>query len=930
MIFQIFQSNRDGLVVGAPARTSLAAAIAAIIGMQQAGAADSPAAQLDQVVVTGSRIAAPNLESTSPIQVVTANDIRVSGKSDISDIINQLPQNFNNDLGQDLGNRTSGLSTAGGVATANLRGLGPNRTLVLVNGRRLGIGSPYTFIQQPGADLDQIPAPLVERVDVVTGGASAVYGSDAVGGVINFIMKQDFQGLQIDSQVGMNWHDNHNSYVQNAIRDSGATPLTGTSTDGYNKSISVLMGANFADGAGNVTAYFSYLNVDPVRSGDRDFGGCQLNSNAGLDGAVCAGSQNSNFFSPLTGPNANSEYAVLGNSFVPFGTAGTNPPAFFNSQPFIYLSRQDERYSAGFSAHFDVQPYLKPYAEFSFMNDRTRQKVAPSALFSGSNPNDPLSGNYNINCSNPLLSAQQAEVLCSPADILADAANPGSVTANVDIGRRNVEGGERISDYEHTNFRAVFGFRGEFAKAWNYDAYGQYYYTTFYNINSRYLNFAAIDNSLLVTGGANPVCISGPPCVPYNIFSDGGVNDAQLQYLYLDGTGYGTTTLRTVHADVTGQLGEYGIQLPTANEGLAVNVGFEHRNENQTFKPDSGELSGQLSGFGSAAVALDHSLSVSEQFIEIRAPLVQGKSGVKDLVFDTGFRRSDYSTSGNVNTYKFEVQYAPMDDLRFRGSYQRAIRAAKIVELYNPELVGLIQLGNDPCAATPDPTNPAAKLPAGRSLADCLRTVSPAQAADFTAAYGNGGTTNNIPQATLGQLSQLTGGNTNLQPEKSDSYSYGITFTPAAVPNLSGSIDYYSIKLTGAVGVLPATDILNRCLNSGDPTYCSQIVRQGNTFSQYQYWRGPYQRHRCSSDVQVGIAVGLRRLAIRHERRIPLEDRKHAAAGRAYLRLFGFIRIDLPNRQSEVASQSARDLGYAAGRREHLTHLALSACRQTG
>ena len=788
---------------------------------------------LAAVVVTGSRIAAPNLESTSPIQIVTANDIKVSGKSDISDIINQLPQNFNNDLGQDLGNRTSGLTTAGGVATADLRGLGPNRTLVLVNGRRLGIGSPYTFIQSPGADLDQIPAALVERVDVVTGGASAVYGSDAIGGVVNFIMKKDFQGLQFDGQLGENIHANHNSFAQNAVSASGGTPLTGTSTDGRNKSINLLLGANFADGDGNVTAYFGYLHTDPVRSGDRDFGGCQLNSNNNHDGAICAGSSNSNFFNPLTGPNANTTvYSVLGNSFVPRGSVPTNPPAAFNAQPYIYLARQDDRYTAGFTAHVDLNNYIKPYAEFSFMNDRTHQEIAPSALFRASNPNDALSGNYNINCSNPLLSPQQAAILCSPAAIAADAATPGSVTANVEIGRRNVEGGGRFSDYEHTNYRAVVGSRGEFANAWSYDLYGQFYYTTFYNDNSRYLNFAAIDKALLVTGTrANPVCISGSPCVPYNIFSDGGVTPTQLSYLYLDGTGYGSTTLRTIHADVTGQLGEYGIKLPTANDGIGVNVGVENRNENQAFKPDSGELSGQLSGFGSAAVALDNSLSVSEQFIEVRAPLVQGKTGAKDLVFDTGFRRSDYSTSGAVNTYKFEVQYAPIDDVRFRGSYQRAIRAAKIVELYNPQLVGLIQLGNDPCAATPDPANPGAKLPATRSLVDCLRTVAPAQAALFTAAYGNGGKTNNIPQAALGQLSQLTGGNPNLQPEKSDSYSYGLTFTPSAIPNLTGSIDYYDIKLTGAIGVLPANDLLKRCLDSGDPTYCSQIVRQGNTFS---------------------------------------------------------------------------------------------------
>ncbi len=158
---------------------------------QTRSAEDSP---LQEIIVTGSRIGAPNEVSTSPIAVLSSKYIEVSGKSDISDLISQLPQNFNNSLGQDLGNGSSGLTTAGGVATADLRGLGPNRTLVLVDGRRLGQGSPYTFIQQPAPDLDQIPVGLVDRVEVVTGGASAAYGSDAIAGVINFIMKKGFPG----------------------------------------------------------------------------------------------------------------------------------------------------------------------------------------------------------------------------------------------------------------------------------------------------------------------------------------------------------------------------------------------------------------------------------------------------------------------------------------------------------------------------------------------------------------------------------------------------------------------------------------------------------------------------------------------------------------------------------------------------------------
>jgi outer membrane receptor protein involved in Fe transport len=529
---------------------------------------------LQEIIVTGSRIAAPNEVSTSPIQVLSSKYIETSGKTDISDLITQLPQNFNNSLGQDLGNGTSGLTTAGGVATADLRGLGPNRTLVLVDGRRLGQGSPNTAIQSPAPDLDQIPAGLVERVEVVTGGASAAYGSDAIAGVINFIMKKNFEGFQVDGQLNENWHDNGNTFMQNLVRGfNGSVPATGTSKDGRQRNFDMLMGTNFADGKGNVTAYLSYRHADPVASSQRDFGGCQLgvpappsDSNGNIIGTKCGGSSNSNWFQPLTGPNAHTKYSVYGNGFVPYGSVLTTPPAQFNSQQYIYMTREDDRYNAAFMAHDEVTDYFQPYAEFFYMDDKTHQQIAPSALFKDSNPLDPFgTTQYPVNCDNPLLSAQQRSALCSPAQILYTTQNPGqaciyntaangAVTspncADVRIGRRNVEGGGRFSDFEHQNYRAVFGSKGNFADdAWSYDVYGQYYYTTFFNSNQRYLNFQSIDNALQVTGtAANPTCISGPPCVPYNIWSDGGVTPAQLQYLYLAGTSQGTSTLRTLHA----------------------------------------------------------------------------------------------------------------------------------------------------------------------------------------------------------------------------------------------------------------------------------------------------------------------------------------------------------------------------------------------
>jgi len=799
-----------GSTMRALVATLLALAATGVPAQEKPSDSATAGAVLEEVVITGSRITLPNMTSTSPIQVVTQKDIQTAGKIDISDVMLQLPQNFNNSF-TDFNNRTSGLTTAGGIATADLRGLGPQRTLVLVNGRRLGAADPNTANPNPAADLDQIPTALIERIDVVTGGASSVYGSDAIAGVVNFIMKKNFEGVQIDGQFGENWHQQHNSFVADLATQAGYSPPTGSIHDGKNKAITITLGSNIADGKGNVTAYFGYLQADPVPSGNRDFGICQLNASSdasgNYNGASCSGSSNSNLFNPN-----GTRYAVFGNQFVPWNTIPTTPPAIFNSQPYIYNGRDDLRYNAGFFAHVDLSEHVKPYAEFSYMNDRTDQQIAPSALFRGANPLDPTgAGNYYVNCSNPLLSAQEAGILCTPAQIAADAANPGSVSVPIEIGRRNIEGGGRESYYEHTNYRAVLGGKGGIDRTWSYDAYGQYYYTTFFNSNKQYLNFQSIANALQVKAdpSGNPVCISGPPCVPYDIFKDGGVTEDQLNYLYLTGTAYGTTTQRTVHVDFTGELGNYGIRSPFADNGMSVNVGYEHRSERWVYEPDSGEESGLLSGFGGAAAPIDRSYSLDEGFIELGGALVQNRPGVRSLVFDAGYRYSDYTTTGTVSTGKFELQYEPTEDFRFRGSWQRAIRAPNLIELYNPATVGQINSGDDPCAPN-EFTNVIAA-----TLQQCLRTgVTVAQ-------YTSG----SIPQGTASQLSQLIGGNPNLRPEKADSISIGATLTPHSMPNLSGSIDYWRIKLKDQIGAIPPGLLLQECLNTGDPFFCEKIVR---------------------------------------------------------------------------------------------------------
>lgn len=757
--------------------------------LAQTAANNAPPATLDEVIVTGSRIPVPaNVTATSPLTVVTQEEIRQQGHTDVTDFINQLPQNIINS-GSDLGNNSNPLSSAGGIATVDLRGLGPQRTLVLVDGKRLGNGDPNTLNPNPAADLDQIPAALIERVDVVTGGASAVYGSDAMAGVVNFIMRRNFTGVEVNAQYGYNQHDNHNTFMQNLESGDGINAPTGNSNNGYKRDLSVIMGMNSPDGNGNVTGYFVFHHQDPVTGGKYDYADCLY------VGSACSNSPNSNQF--VLGDNA---YSVVGHSFLPYPQAGSVPPATFNSSQYEFLQREDDRYQAGFMAHYDINEHVKPYLDFSFMDDKTTATVAPSGVFLSSNPYS-ADNLYTANCANPLLSAQQLGVIAANGQCLGGAAGGGNFT--LDIGRRDIEGGGRSSLFDHTNYRVVGGVKGDIIDGVTYDAYAQYYYTSLYSSNSNYFSISGVNNALMVdpaTGG----CISGGSCVPYNIFTQGGVTPAQVAALYEPGTSYGTDTEKIWHADVTADMGKWGVKLPTAKDGLAVNVGWEHRFEGLSYAPDQAELSGDLSGFSGAAPAINAGYSVDEGFLESRLPIASDLPGVEDLSVDAGYRWSHYSTAGTTNTYKFELQYQPVHDVRIRGSFDRAVRAPNLIELFNPQSYGQESfVTTDPCAGAA----PAA------SFAECAHSgVTAAQ-------YGH------ISQCPASQCGQVTGGNMDLKPEVAVTWSAGLSFTPSFLPNFVTTIDYYHISITGEITTLPGAYVFSDCLANGDAATCSQVVR---------------------------------------------------------------------------------------------------------
>jgi iron complex outermembrane receptor protein len=812
-----------------------AALLLAGLGAQAFGAdatvpatAAAPAPVLEEVVVTGSRIPVPaNISATSPTTVVTGQEIQLQGHTDITDVINSLPQNIIG-TNADFGNTSSPLTATGGFSTVDLRGLGPQRTLVLVNGRRLGAGDPSTTNQNIAPDIDQIPAPLIERVDVVTGGASATYGSDAIAGVVNFILKKDFQGIQIDGQYGFDQHNQHDSYVQGLLSHddpitgfTAVTPPTGSIRDGYKHDLSLVMGTNVADGAGNFTGYFVFHTQQPVTAAARDFSACQLYSTpqftgvAPFAGVDCYGSSNSNRFTP-EGPAAagfNNRYTVVGNQFLPWPQAGSSPPGVFDYNQFEYQQRQDQRYQAGFLTHIDLNDHVKPYMEFGWMDDKSIAVVAPSGLFTAGNPFS-ADGNELINCSNPLLSTQERNLICTPAQIAGDTAAPGSPgnSADVQIGRRNIEGGDRTSRYEHQNFRLVAGTTGEVLDGWTYDLYGSYYYTMTFQGNTNFLDYSKAANSALqATIGPNgtPVCISGGQCVPWNIFQTGGVTPAQLAYLQTPGTATGNNTETIEHFDLTGDLGKYGLKFPLASDGVGINVGGEHRSDSVTFSPDGAELAGDLAGFSGATVPINASYNINEGFAEFRVPVLHDVPAAYDLTMDTGYRYSNYSTTGTTNTYKFEVQYAPIQDVRVRFSFDRAVRAPNLIELFLAPSFGQENVfGNDPCAGIPS-----------LSLVQCERTgVTAAQ-------YGDGVHANNITQCVSGQCGQVIEGNSKLIPEVAKTWSLGLTVKPVEWPGFSASVDYYHIVLQNQVNNYPFAVIFNGCALQNNPLYCSQIVR---------------------------------------------------------------------------------------------------------
>lgn len=791
--------------------TGAAAAASTAALSQTAAVSAGSGKELEEVIVTGTRIQqSPNDISVAPVATLTAAEIQKTGLVRVEDLLNNLPQVIaESNSGQSI--------SSDGTATVSLRGLGSNRTLVLINGRRMQPGgSPYN-VSSP--DINQIPSAIVERVDVLTGGASSTYGADAVAGVVNFIMNNHFEGVKLDFDYGWNQLPNNNDIAKTALQDAGI-PVPGSFTGGQNRDWSLVIGGNFADGKGNATAYATYLNTAPVAGYQLDYAACTLNTastppaSGPWDPISCGGSSTSAtgrfrmFGATASAPSGtrivNGTVDKTTGLFRPYSAATDS----YNYGALSYAQRKASRYTAGAFLNYDVTDQINVYSETMFALNTSSGQYGPSGAFAYVN--------FTTHCSNPLFTQSERDAFCEgPVGSANFAANQALYGLSGDqialsFARRNVEGGGRVDNYTSNSIREVFGTRGSIGEAWTFDVYGQYGITNFTDNQGGYLGSQQIAYAMDAvtdpsTGQA--VCASAltgqnPTCVPWNVWQKDGVTADQLTYLTVPSTYSANATEYIANASVTGDLGKYGVKSPAANDPVIVNLGTEWRQESYTFSPDYIFANGLASGGNGAFTPVDGNFHVNEYFIEAKAPLVDNHPGIYHLGLEAGYRYSTYSLNYNTNTYKFGVEYAPIQDIKLRGSYNRAVRAPNITDLYAPAFIGAG--GNaDPCwGSAPQFT-----------VAQCQLTGL---------APGRWGKVGANPAA---QINNTTGGNPNLQPEKADTYTVGFVLQPMALRSLVLSVDYYHISIDDTITNLSTDTILNNCATTGNPVYCGRIHR---------------------------------------------------------------------------------------------------------
>lgn len=763
------------------------------------------------IVITGSRIPRTNLTAVSPVTMIKSDEVRLEGTLATEDLLNRLPQ-----VAPDQGAFVSNGAT--GTATVNLRNLGAPRTLVLVNGRRLGPGDPLA----PVPDLNTVPASWIQRVEVLTGGATSVYGSDSVAGVVNFILDTRFDGLRFDGETSYYQHYNATgSAMRNALAASGISFPSGNVVDGARRDINVGYGQGFFDGRLHATVYAGYRHLEALTQDRRDYSSCAARVDNEVDNTLllCGGSDVSYPGNFVTGPGDVFELGP-GRTF----QSGVN---IFNFAPYNYYQRPDDRYTAGAFLDADFAKELKPYLELMFMKDRSVAQIAPSGDFGNTQA---------INCDNPLLSDQQRTLVCyngnfvgqqsfyddngnliiqgTPRAFVDPVTGATYFRAQLEVLRRAIEGGGRQDDLRHKMLRVVGGFRGDLGRGISYDASYIWHRA---RLSDAHLNDLSVEHLVraldVVTDPTTgrPACRSvltreDPNCVPWDVFAIGAVTPEANAYLTVSSLLKGSMKERVANVNATIDLGEWGLRSPWALESPAINIGAEYRKDTLDLEPDIHFQIGDLAGSGFTINPLQGSTNTKELFAETRIPLVTSHV-VERFALEAGYRKSRYAAGGakfSSDAYKVGLDFTPVRGLRLRASQQRATRAPNIQELFTPPSADAFF--HDPCAGLHPQATESQCAPTG---------VSAAQYGHILA----------IPENAFLVYNATTGANLELQPEVATTRSAGLVLEPQFLRGFNATVDWWDIKLNGAVSYVDGDTIIDTCTLTGDPIFCTRIHR---------------------------------------------------------------------------------------------------------
>jgi outer membrane receptor protein involved in Fe transport len=713
---------------------------------------------MQEVLVTGSRISRPELSSVSPYTVVSGEEFKISGILNVEQKLNELPSTVPS-FGPSSNN------PGDGTARVDLRGLGSSRTLVLVNGRR------YIPATQTGVvDLNSIPATLIKQVDVLTGGASAVYGSDALAGVVNFQLVDDFEGMEVTS-------------LYDITSDGDA--------EKYNFDITI--GGNFDEGRGNAVVYASYMSREALYQGSRDFTSVALQDRTvnGLPALVAGGSSGvpgTRVFGGPTLPNGDTLGIFDQNGE---GRAFADPEDRFNYAPDNFLQLPQERYLFTAMSHYDVTDSVKVYSELNFSNNLVPQELAPTPAFQSVfvNPNSAFFGP----------NAQAAFNAVPAADLDADGNVP------IYIGRRMVEVGSRQSIDSRNAFRVLVGASGDLSDTMSFDM--SYSLSNLERTQQQNGNISRsrLIQAVAVTDSGLACQDTSNGCVPINIFGPGNISTAAADFIRIGATNLTSIRQEIIQASMSGEV----FTLPSSSVPVSVVLGYEHRADDSNFRPDTALSSGDVSGFN-AGRATTGAYKSSDIFGEVSMPIMQGKPGIEELTLWGAARYSVYSNIGEVASYAAAINYSPVDMVGFRIGYQEAVRAPNVSELFGGQSQGFPS-ASDPCAVQ--------GFTAGTTdAALCAATgVDAAQVGVFNQANA--------------QIQGQFGGNPNLREETSNTFTIGAVIQP--MDGLDITVDYYDIEIEDAISVLGGSvaNVLDLCYNvikdAGSP-FCQAVNRRAD------------------------------------------------------------------------------------------------------